>query len=119
MGFGAVFFTNPGYEWVDLLFKFNFTFLQETMDACLCDQRRAWEMRPDGRYQLLGVGSMKKPPRKHIPEAASAKLITTVEQMGLHEGLMETVAKRCRKAKKVNLRKKDGSVQKWKNKDGN
>lgn len=104
---------------MDLLFKFNFTFLQETMDACLCDQRRGWEMRPDGRYQLLGVGSMKKPPRKHVPEAASAKLITTVEQMGLHVGLMETVAKRCRKAKKVNLRKKDGSVQKWKNKDGN
>lgn len=83
---------------------------QEMLDACLCDRRKAWEMRPDGRYQLLGVGSQKKLPRKHIPEAASPKLIGSVETMGLHEGLMEIVAKRCRKAKKVNQRKKDGST---------
>jgi len=84
--------------------------LQEMLDACLCDRRKAWEMRSDGRYQLLGVGSQKKLPRKHIPEAASQKLIGSVETMGLHEGLMEIVAKRCRKAKKVNQRKKDGST---------
>ncbi|KAG0612135.1 hypothetical protein M758_6G004600 [Ceratodon purpureus] len=84
--------------------------LQEMLDACLSDRRTAWEMRADGRYQLLGVGSMKNPPRKHVPQVASPKLIATVETRGLHEGLMEIVAKRCRKAKKVNLRKKDGSA---------
>lgn len=86
--------------------------LQEMLDACLCDRRKAWEMRPDGRYQLLGVGNMKDPPRKHIPQVASPKLIAAVESMGLHEGLMEIVAKRCRKAKKVNLRKQDGTAMK-------
>lgn len=83
---------------------------QEMLDACLSDRRMAWEMRADGRYQLLGVGHVKNPPRKHDPQAASAKLIAAVETMGLHKGLMEIVAKRCRKAKKVNLRKKDGSA---------
>ncbi|KAG0588052.1 hypothetical protein KC19_2G211900 [Ceratodon purpureus] len=39
-------------------------------------------------------------------------LITAVETMGLDEGLMQTVAKRCRKAKKVKLRKKCGSTVK-------
>jgi len=80
------------------------------LDACLNDRRKAWEMRPDGRYQLLGVGHVKNPPRKHVPQVASPKLIAAVETMGLHEGLMEIVAKRCRKAKKVDLRKKDGSA---------
>lgn len=81
---------------------------QEMLDACLNDRRKAWEMRPDGRYQLLGVGDIN--PRKHEPQVASPKLIAAVESVGLHESLMEIVAKRCRKAKKVNMRKKDGSA---------
>ena len=80
------------------------------LDACLSDRRTAWEMRADGRYQLLGIGTMKTPPRTHVPQAASPKLVTAAETMGLHYGLTEIVAKRCRKAKKVNLRKKDGSA---------
>nr|XP_024395668.1 uncharacterized protein LOC112291913 isoform X5 [Physcomitrium patens] len=86
--------------------------LQEMLDACLCDRRNAWEMRPDGRYQLLGIGTMKTPPREHTPQAASSKLAATVENKGLHEGLMEIVAKRCRKARKLIMGKRTEASRK-------
>eukprot|EP00850_Spirogloea_muscicola_P016700 SM000137S00478 [mRNA] locus=s137:341337:347444:- [translate_table: standard] len=77
--------------------------LQDFLDACLADRCQAWELRSDGRYELLqGTPDTKR-------QSGLGRLASKAESLGLHSALMDVVAKQSQKAKKVKLKKKDGS----------
>jgi polyphosphate kinase len=93
-----------------LMDRHSCSILQDIIEACLCDRVGAWEMQPDGRYQLLGVGKGAEIPRAVIPDPGN-RLAPRAEHIGFQGALMELAQRQSRKAKKVDFKKKDGRVQ--------
>lgn len=82
--------------------------LQDILDACLSDRRTAWEMRPDGRYELLGSDPLEE--QKVAREAEAFGRLGRAAVAGLHQACIEQVARQNKKATKVRFKKKDGSA---------
>eukprot|EP00475_Leptophrys_vorax_P033996 TRINITY_DN5432_c0_g1_i2.p1 TRINITY_DN5432_c0_g1~~TRINITY_DN5432_c0_g1_i2.p1 ORF type:complete len:504 (+),score=24.15 TRINITY_DN5432_c0_g1_i2:95-1513(+) len=87
--------------------------LEAIIAACLFDKRQAWQMNPDGRYRLLGVSpSWLQHHSAVLPRPPPDNKLHRAEHLGLHQAVMDLTLRRTKTARKVSLKKKDGSPPK-------
>ncbi|CAI5462292.1 unnamed protein product [Closterium sp. Yama58-4] len=87
--------------------------LQSIIDACLFDKRQAWQLQPDGRYRLMGVSQQWLSAQGgKLPTPSKENKLHRAEHLGLHQAIMDLTLRRTKTARKVSLKKKDGSPPK-------
>ncbi|CAI5504027.1 unnamed protein product [Closterium sp. Naga37s-1] len=87
--------------------------LQSIIDACLFDKRQAWQLQPDGRYRLMGVSQQWLSAQGgKLPKPSKENKLHRAEHLGLHQAIMDLTLRRTKTARKVSLKKKDGSPPK-------
>lgn len=62
---------------------------QDIIDACLVDRRSAWELRADGRYELLGSERPSRYPQ-HVISDPGSKMGKAV-RVGFQQAIMDVV----------------------------
>lgn len=67
---------------------------QDIIDACLVDRFSAWEMRADGRYELLGSQTESRYP-PHVIADPGSKMEKAV-RVGFQQAIMDVVMREVR-----------------------